>query len=279
MFGLVGSSRFDNCKVFTSQEVLAIAKSYGICDLLLDCSSQFLQYQRDFASLYQSELKAQLFWLRLNGMLFKPLLVKYAMDYMLDEGDILTWHDCDWQKNPHYLSNIGGGRHWLELKMKSCDISVFFSDYMPWSFDVKPYVLNRILGIPLAPLVGATRAGIFSLRSTSIGKQFASDFLRLSLIDSIRLPFPDIPATSNLFMHHSSEQCSFRLALAAYNSDLTIRPVIANNFLFHGTRFPPSYAAFALSILRRSQWIAWMFLFKSYIHSAINRIHSFLAND
>jgi hypothetical protein len=252
-FKSAGNS-FDFVKVFTSEEVIAIACDYHVFDPLKNQTEAFAEYKRTLAIL-NSEFRCNPNYLKINAFLFKPLLVHYALHNIVGPDDLLTWHDCNIQKKPHYLKNVSlAGKSFLESCINGFSVSLFSDTLCGISFDIKPSLVKLIYELELSKVLPSFRANILTIYNDSFGRRFIRKWLDLSLNDNFRLPFPDDFPQPKSFHCHACDQATLFYAAAFLCCDTAFRKRLNHTFLWNSTRLPPRQWQTLGNLVRRSQF-------------------------
>jgi hypothetical protein len=246
------ASSFCIVKVFRSPEVLAIAKEYGIEDIFKSQYAAFLTYLRSIR-VGEESFKCNTQWLAVNAFLFKPLLMHFALTELANQGDIVTWHDCNVIKNPHYLSNVNSkGRLFLERRINDCSASFFSDTLYSIKYDIKQQLARLIYKYPLSHLLPSFRVNIISLLRDDYGLAFARLWLDLTSVDDYRLPFPDDLPQPKVFRHHSPEQATAFFAASRLCEMKAFRNRMNHTFLWNSTRIPPIKHRVLANMFKRS---------------------------
>ena len=243
---------FDVVKIFTSEELILIASEYNIVDPLKDQSEAFKAYKKGGA-IHDSDFKCNPNWLRVNSFLFKPLLVHYALHNIVGTGDLLTWHDCNVEKNPHYIMNVGpAGKGYLEECAKERSVSLFSDTLCGICYDIKPSLTKLIYDLELSRVLPSLRVNVFSISNDSFGRQYSELWLGLSLNDDYRLPFPDDLPHPSKFRCHAQEQATAFFTAAILCKNSSFRKRLNHTFLWHTTHLPPRKWQILGSLVKRS---------------------------
>lgn len=155
-------------------------------------------------------------WLRAGCFMWKPQLVKFSLETICEEGDILIYQDINLKRYPKYKHNLLLGRSFYSNNLRKHSILLFKDNLKPLSFDCKKWLLNRYLAnfFDYGLYLQGLWAGLICIRNDVIGREFISGWAKLSTLENCG-PLPDVLINERHpnFVWHSQEQSTLAVYL------------------------------------------------------------------
>ena len=172
-------------------------------DLIRDYSDDFAQACLD------EQIRFNVDWLRAGLFRWKPAIISYTLQYLMSEGDLLVYLDCNLEKFPCYRGFIKAGPSYFGKLLRHSSVLLCQDRYRRLGRDTKRLILENYLPEfrDSGRVLPGIWAGCIAFRRDRAGMAFVDQWLDICTIDNLA-PLPDVPRYQRFseYKWHSQEQ-------------------------------------------------------------------------
>ena len=175
-----------------------------------DAEGLIRDYSDDFAqACLDEQIRFNPDWLRAGLFRWKPAIISHTLYYLMSEGDLLVYLDCNLEKFPCYQSLIKAGPSYFGGLLHHSSVVLFQDRYRRLGRDTKRLILENYLPEfrDSGRVLPGIWAGCIAFRKDRAGMAFVDQWLDICTIDNLA-PLPDVPRYQRFseYKWHSQEQ-------------------------------------------------------------------------